>query len=94
MATHHSVVRPNLVNSKFKLKVNDELFTDSTDIASILINHFSSVAQVLNANIPNFPDDLTANVKRIRNSFVFLNTDAEEIYKIILSFKSKGAPVN
>ena len=90
----NSVVRPNRVNPKLKLKVNDELVTDSTEIASTFNNHFSSVAQVLNANIPNLPDDPTANVKRVRNSFVFLDTDAEEIYNIILSFKSKGAPIN
>ena len=40
------------------------------------------------------PHDPTANVKRIRNAFVFLNTDAEEIYNKILSFTSKGTPNN
>ena len=59
----NSVVRPNRVNPKLKLKVNDELVTDSTEIASTFNNHFSSVTQVLNANIPNLPDDPTANVK-------------------------------
>ena len=39
------------------------------------------------------PDDLTANVKLIRN-FVFLNTDAEETYNTTLSFKPQGAPIN
>ena len=74
-----SVVRPNRVNPDLKLNVYDELFTYSTEIASTFNNHFSSVAQALNANIPNLPDDPTANVERIRNSFVFLNTDAKEI---------------
>ena len=41
--------------------------------------------------MPNYP---TANVKRIRNSFVFLVTDAEEIHSTILFFKSKGATIN
>ena len=90
----NSVIRSKRVNPKFKLKVNDDFFTDSTEIASSFNNHFSSVPRVLNANIPNFPDDPTANVKRIRNSFVFLNTDAAEIYNIILSFKSMSAPIN
>ena len=47
--------------------------------ASTSNNHFSSVAQALKANIPNLPDDPTANVKRIRISFFFLNTDAEKL---------------
>ena len=45
------------------MKVNDELVTDSTEIASTFNNHFSSVAQVLTANISNLPDGPTANVK-------------------------------
>ena len=89
-----SVVRPNRVNPKLKLKVKDELVTDSIEIASTFNNHFSSVAQVLNTNIPNLPDDPTANVKRIRNSFVFLNAVSEEVYNILVSFKSKGPPIN
>ena len=89
----NNVVRPNRVRPKVKLKVNDELVTDSTEIISAFNNHFSSFTQALNANLSNMPDDPTANVKPIRNSF-FLNTDAEEIYFIILSFKSKGAPIN
>ena len=64
-----SVVRPNRVIPKLIWKINDKLVTDSTEIVSTFNNHFSSVAQVLNANIPTLPDDQTANVKRIRNYF-------------------------
>ena len=66
-----SVNQPNRVNPKLKLKVKEESLTDSTEIASTFNNHFSSVAQVLNANIPNLSDDPTANVKRIRTPLFF-----------------------
>ena len=46
----NSVIHPNRVKSKLKLKLNDELLTDTTEIASTFNNHFSNVAQVLNAN--------------------------------------------
>ena len=84
----NSVVRPSQVIPKLKLKVNDEIVIDSTEIASKFNNHFSSVAQILNAIVPNLSDDPTANVERLRISFVFLNTEAEEIYNVIYSFKS------
>ena len=76
------------VNPKLKLKVNDEFVTVSTELASTFNKHFSSVTQVLNANIPNLPDDPTDKAKRIRNLFVFLNTDSEHIFSVILSFDS------
>ena len=86
----NSVIRPNRISPKVKLKVNDELVTDSTEIASTFN------AQVLNENILNFPDDPKDNLKRIRNCFVFSNTEADQIYNIniMLSFKSKRAPIN
>ena len=75
----NSVVLPNRVKLKLKMKVNNEIVTCSTEIASTFNNSFSSVAQVLKVNIPYWPDDQTANVKRIRKSVVFLNTDAEGV---------------
>ena len=66
----------------------------TTEIASTINKHFSSVTQVLNVYFPSLTDDSTANLKIIRNTFVFLNTDAEEMYNITLSFKIKGVPTN
>ena len=74
----NSVIRPILVKPQEKLKVNDELVTHWTEIISTFKYHISCVAQILNANISNLPDDPVTNVKRNTNSFVFLNTDVEE----------------
>ena len=60
-------------------------------ITSTFKTHFTEVAPSLDANIPRLPDDPGANIQAISNSFVFRNTNAEEVYKIILSFKSKGS---
>ena len=45
------------------------------------------MAPSLNANIPSLPDDPVANIQTISNSFVFCNTDAEKVCRIIPSFK-------
>ena len=70
--------------SKLKLKVNDEVVRDSTEIVSTFNDHFSGVEQVLHVINPYLPDDPTANVKQVRKSFIFWNTDAKEVYNIIL----------
>ena len=43
----NSVFRPNQVNLKLELKVNDKLVTDSSGIAFTNNNNFSTVAQIL-----------------------------------------------
>ena len=91
---NNSVYGQSRVNPNFKLKVNDQIATGSTETASTLNNQFSSVAHILNANIPKLSDNLTADAKQIRSSFVFLNTEAKEFYDIILSNKCKGSPIN
>ena len=80
----NSLLRPSRVKPKLKLKVNDTLITDSTELASILKNLFSSVAQVLDANIPSLPDDPTSNERKIRNSLAFINNHSGENYNIML----------
>ena len=90
----NSVLRPSWINPRLKLKLKYELLTDSTGKASTFINHFISVAQVLNANIYSLPDNPTGIVKRKRSFFVFLNSDAEEIGNIILPLKFKSAPMD
>ena len=69
--TINSIIRLSRVNPKLKLKVNDEIVTDSTETFSTFNDNIFSVEQVMNTNILNLPDDLTANMNRIRNSFVF-----------------------
>ena len=90
----NSVLRATRVRPKHKLKVNAELVTVPTKIASTFSDHFSSVAQVRNAVIPTLPDDPAANIRRMRKSFVFLNCQPEEINNIILSFESKAFPID
>ena len=56
--------------------------------------HFLGVAEVQKEKLHYLPDNPTANVNRRRNSIVFLNNYAEEKYKKIISFRSKGAPID
>ena len=90
----NSLFHPSRSNPKLKLKVIDDITTYSSTIASTFNAHFAEVAPSLDANIPRLTDDPISYIPAISNSFVFCNTDAEEIYKIILSFKSKGSPLN
>ena len=90
----NSLLHPNRSNPQLKLKVNDDIITDSSTIASKFNTHFAEVAPSLDANIPRLSDDPVANTQAVSNSFVFYNTIAEEVYKIILSFKSKGSLLN
>ena len=69
----------NRASPQIKLKVYDGLVTSSTEITSTFNNHFYSVALVRNVNSPSLPDDPTAYVKIMKNSFIFLNTVADEI---------------
>ena len=57
----NSVVHPNRIVPKLKLKVNDEIVTYSTEKVSTFNNDLSSVAQVMNESIPNLPDEPTPN---------------------------------
>ena len=41
--------------------------------------------------ISSLPYEPVENIQAITNSFVFVNTDAAGVYKIILSFESNGA---
>ena len=56
----------NRANPKLNFKVNDELVTNSSDIAPTFKCHFSCFAKVLNAKIPSLPDDATKNEKIVK----------------------------
>ena len=60
----NNVPRPSRVKPKLKLKVNDKLVSDSTEISSAFNKHFSSVAQILNANVPSLDDEQKVNIKK------------------------------
>ena len=57
------LIHPNPSNSQMKLKVNDDIITDSSTIVSATYIHFSEVAPFLNTNIPSLPDDPVENIK-------------------------------
>ena len=90
----NSLLNPNRSNSQLKLEVNDNIKTDSLNVASTLKTHFAEVAPSLNVNNSMSPDDPVSNIQAISNPLVFLNTDTEAVYKIILSFKIQGALLN
>ena len=83
-----------LGQTKIKFKINYALFTDSTEIASKFKSHISGIAKVLNAHIGSLREDTKSNEKNSKNSFIFLNTNAEEIYNKILSLKLKSAQID
>ena len=47
------------------------------------------MAPFLDATIPSLPDNSVENNKAVSKTFIFCNIDAEEVYKITLSFESK-----
>ena len=90
----NSLLHLNRSNPQLKLKANDDIITDSSTIASKFNTHFAEVAHSHDTNIPRLPDDPAASIHASSNSFVFSKIDAEELYKIILCFKSKGSLLN
>ena len=82
----NSLLHPNRSKAHLKLKVNDDIKTDSSTLAAGFNTHFAEVAPSLVANIPRLPDDPVANIQEINNLIFFCNTDAEEVYKINFFF--------
>ena len=93
--TLHSVLRPN--NSKtrnFKIELPDGATDDHLKISNAFNVYFSSCADNLASSIPSVHVTPSSYVKSVRNSFVFLDTSETEVANTILSFKSKGSPLN
>ena len=65
------------------------IITDSSIIASSFKTYFAEVAPSHNPYIPRLLDDPVININAISNSFDFRITDAEEVYKTILSLNSR-----
>ena len=72
------------------LDSNDQVITDHELIANEFNAYFTSIAGVLDDQIPQSNIDPTSYINRLPNSFVLAETDDSEVYNVINSFKNKG----
>ena len=83
------ILKPNIEKKKIKLSINNSEITDDKLISNTFNEYFSSVASKLASKIPHANTDPISYVNPLTNSFVFLETDYNEINKTIQSFPSK-----
>lgn len=72
-----------------KLASWNDIISDPVSVSNIFNDHFSTIAGKLADDIPVVDDNPLSYVDRLPNSFVYFDSDAREVDKIILSFKSK-----
>jgi len=87
--TINGILKPNSQSRVIKLRNGDGVESEPSGVANIFGDYFSSVASDLASKIPVCDFDPISNVERVSNSFVFFETNRDEINKIIQSFPSK-----
>jgi len=84
------ILKPNCNSHELKLQNGDDIVINSEEVANTFNDYFSGVAADLASKIPTVSADPLSYVERVENTFVFFESTAEEIDKIIRSFPSKG----
>ena len=90
----NNVLKPKLKKNEWKIRTNDTVTENETEIAGIFNKYFSTVATDLAAKIPSVQQDPLHLVSPCLSSFVYFVTTPVEIENIIKSFKNKSSSIN
>ena len=92
--TNNILGKSKNISSSVTLVYEDNLINNEQEIANIFNNYFVNIGNDLVRNINSDIDPLYYMGNRTVNSFVFQNTNANEVRKIIENFKNKSTTVN
>ena len=85
--TLNQIIQPYPKLPTIKIEADNTEITDPRETASKFNYNFSHVTDELMNDIPPTTITPLANMKRFCNPFTFFSTDAQEISKLIMSFK-------
>ena len=85
------ILKPNSNKTQFpNLRVNGKMIKDAMEVAESFNDYFARIGNELNNQVPRSNIDPMSFVNRQCNSFVYFNTDPQEIISIVTSSKSTG----
>ena len=85
---------PSKKSQMLKINVNNRVLTDPNEMADTFNDYSTSVADQLDSTIPQVTADPLQFINRTPSTFVYFETDSQEVKKCILSFESKRSKFN